>query len=216
MLCVGIRGAGNSPTAGGAQIAAAFELLRIAAPGAAYLFARTLVNVRPLLDDPTMSNTRKIEAIQAEIDGHDSRADAGISVLAMKSAQRLLDVAERDVIASYGYSAAFGDIAKAGKQYRALVSRDRRPPADEGSRRILAKEGRTCVAEVADAIMAECKEKGGNRRQAEEDIATILAFHDLRDEASSGRLLSALPALEATIDLAHAGAQKATRERNRT
>ena len=73
----------------GAQIAAAFELLRREAPGAAYLFARTLVNVRPLLDNPTMSNPRKIEAIRAEINAckKANQADGGIAVLAMKFVQ---------------------------------------------------------------------------------------------------------------------------------
>jgi hypothetical protein len=178
----------------GAQIAAEFELLRSDAPGAAYLFARTLVNYRPLVDDPATSSPQKIEAIEAHIAASDYRGDDGICVLAMKFTRHLIDVQERDIIASYGYSMAFGEIAKAGEQYRDVQPRDRKPPIDEVSRGILAKQGRTCVAQVADAVMSECDSIGADRERAKEDIATILALFDLRDEASSGRLsrLSAL------------------------
>ena len=185
----------------GAHIAAAFELLRREAPGAAYLFARTLVNVRPLVDDATMSTQQKIAAIQAEIDqsAEASRADAGIAVLAMKFTQRLLAVAERDVVASYTHATTFDDIAKAGERYRALEPRDRQPPANEGSRAILAKQGRTCVGELVDAATAECEQKDGDRDTLAEETATMLALFDLRDEDSSGRLQARLPALAAAI-----------------
>jgi hypothetical protein len=188
--------------AAGAQIAASFELLRREAPGAAYLFARTLANARSLVDDPTMSHLQKIAAIQAEIDATNDEArnaDAGIGELAQRFIQRLLDVEKRDVIASYGHSLAFGNIARVGEQYRAIEPRDRRPPANEGSRTILAKQGRTCVGEVVDAILAERQEKGGDQDEPNEDIATILALFDLREEASSGRLQPRLRALAAAI-----------------
>jgi hypothetical protein len=164
--------------AAGAEIAASFELLRREAPGAAYLFARTLANARALVDHPSMSNRQKITAIQAEmyaINEEARNADAGIGELAQRFIERLLGVAERDAIASYGYSVAFSDIAKAGDRYRSLEPRDRRPPADDGSRAILTKQGRTCVGDVVDAILAERRERDGDQGQASEDVATILA-----------------------------------------
>lgn len=187
--------------AAGVRVAAAFELLLRDAPGAAYLFARTLVNARPFIEDSTIPSSRKIEAIQAQIDEPTkaSGADAGLGVLAMKFIRHLLEVAEGDVIASFGHSAAFGEIAKAGEQYRTIEPRDHQPPSDEGSRRILAKQVRICVAELADGVMAECEEMSGDRKRAEEDIATLLACFDLREEARSGRLQSTLPALEAAV-----------------
>jgi hypothetical protein len=73
-------------TVASAKIAAAFELLRNDAPAAAYLFARTLVNARPLLKDDTRSRVEKIVLLQKEIENARglSAADAGLSMLGME------------------------------------------------------------------------------------------------------------------------------------
>lgn len=186
----------------GAEIGAAFEPLHRDAPGAAYLFARTLVNARPLLDDLTLSAKQKVEAIQAEIDASNepSRPHERICALAMKMTRRLVELAERDVVASSGYLAAFRRITSAGEQYRSLEPRDHQPPEDQGSREILARQGRTCVAEVIDAIVTESENESHDRQRTAEDIATVLALFDLRAEAYSGRLQSVLPALEAAVN----------------
>jgi hypothetical protein len=183
----------------GAKIAVAFERLRQVAPGAAYLFARTLANARSFVDDQTVPKSRKIEAIQAQIsaDAAAKNPDAGIPNLAMTFIRRLLEAEGPDRV---GHLTAFADIAKAGEAYRALEPRDRQPPVDEGSRGILAKQGRTCIAEVVDAVMAECQEMAGDRTRALDDTATMLALFDLREEVSSGRLQSVLPGLRSAIN----------------
>jgi hypothetical protein len=179
----------------GAELAASFEALRLAVPAAAYLFARTLVNARPLLDDETMTLREKIDVIDAETEqlkADGERADAGISILAMRFIQVLLAEEQQDAASSFGYSAAFGDIAKHGESYRDVQPRDRLPPSDTVARTILAKQGRTCVAEVIDTLITECRDKGHDLTEIDEPKQTLLALFDLRDEASSGRLLSRL------------------------
>ena len=191
----------------GAELAAAFELLRLAAPAAAYLFARTLVNARPLLDDKTMTWREKIRTLDAEIahlkaDGE--RADGGISILALRFIQTLFAAMQRDAESSYGYCAAFGDIAKHSESYRGVEPRDRLPPSDQCARAALAKQGHTCVADVINAVIAECREKGHDLSEVDEPKQTILALYDLRDEASSGRLLPRIKDVAAALGVSYA------------
>jgi hypothetical protein len=196
-------------TAVSALIAIAFDSLRTRAPGAAYLFARTLVNARPLIDDLTIPKTKKIKMVQDEIDESAklNTGDASLGVntstvfpfLALKFVLRLLEVAERDVDASLGHSCAFGEIAKAGEHYRDLEPRDRQPPPDAGSQALLARQAHTCVGEVVDAVIADFEKMNYDRGRAAEDIAMLLAMYDLRGEAASGRLNAELQALEAAI-----------------
>jgi hypothetical protein len=91
----------------GSHIGAGFECLRREAPAAAYLFARTLVNSRPLLDDETKTQREKISTIDAEIAhlqaSRGDRADGGVSILALRFIQTLLVAQQRDVDLSLGY-----------------------------------------------------------------------------------------------------------------
>jgi len=68
------------------------------APGAAYLFARALVDARPLLDDESQSRRKKIRTVSAEIAQIEAtrsdRADAGVSILALCFLKALLAAKE--------------------------------------------------------------------------------------------------------------------------
>lgn len=184
--------------AAGVQIAAAFELLRREAPAAAYLFARTLFNARPLLEDESKSNDEKIRALNIEIkeSSATSGTDAGVPGLAIRFLQSYFTLAEQDAISSYGYTMAYSDIVKYGERYRESEPRDRLPPDDEGSRAVLAKSGHACVGDLIDAVVAEREEKNLDFSEMDESIQTLLATFDMREEASSGRLLSGLKGLE--------------------
>ena len=191
----------------GVDIAAAFECLRREAPAAAYFFARTLVNSRPLLDDTTKTRREKIRTMEAEMAylqaSRGERADGGISILALQFLRALLAAQQQDVDLSLGYSAAFGDIAKHGESHRQLEPRDRLPPSDHTSNAILAKQGHACVGDLIDALIAECREKGYDLSAIDEDQQTILALFDLRDEASSGRLLPRMKGLAAALRVSY-------------
>ena len=171
------------------------------APGATYLFARTLLNARPLLDDENRSRRKKIKALGAEMTQIEATrsdlADAGVSILALSFLQTLLAAKE-----PIGYRFIYEEISRFGQRYRELEPRDRLPPDDETSRAILAKRGYSCVGDVVDAVEAECIQKGYDLSDAEEDVQRILALYDLRDEASSGRLMPRLNALAIMLGIA--------------
>jgi hypothetical protein len=188
-------------TIASSEIAAAFELLRREAPAAAFLFARTLVNGRALVEDETKPRSEKIVILQTEIEKTKELAgvDAGLCVLGMEFMQILLAAEERDTISSFGYSAAFGEIAQHGERYREIEARDRLPPADSGSRAVLAKRGCMCLGEVIDTLTAECDAKGLDRSSAEEPIQTLLALFDLRAEAASKLFRPNLERLQAAL-----------------
>jgi hypothetical protein len=113
--------------------------------------------------------------------------------------QILLAAEERDTISSFGYSAAFGDMAKNGERYREMGPRDRLPPADSGSRMLLAKRGYSSVGEIIDNLLGECEAKGLDRGSLDESIQSILALFDLRAEATSKHFRKRLQALESEL-----------------
>ncbi|MGA8689696.1 MAG: hypothetical protein WB662_07260 [Methyloceanibacter sp.] len=145
------------------------------APGAAYLFARALVDARPLLDDESQSRRKKIRTVSAEIAQIEAtrsdRADAGVSILALCFLKALLAAKE-----PIGYRFILEEVSQYGQRYRQLEPRDRIPPDDETSRAILAKRGYSCVGDVVDAVEAECLQEGHDLSEAPGDIQTILAL----------------------------------------
>ena len=189
--------------AAGAELAASFEAMRLAAPAAAYYFARTLFNARPLVDDETKTWREKIGAIDAEIEENEAadadEVDSIIVIVALQFIQILLAAEQRDVVSSFGYSAAFGDIVKHGEHYRDVEPRDRLPPSNDINRRVLADLGSTCVAERIDRLIAQCRDGKRDLTEIDEPKQRILALFDLQDEIDSGRWLPPMEDVAATI-----------------
>jgi hypothetical protein len=170
-------------------------------PAAAYLFARTLYNARDVLDDSSMTLARKIAHIDEEIQTSIplSNADAGIGVIALRFTRMLLASQEHIDVGSFALSAAFGEIAPRGAQYREVDERDERSPTNEDARGILTKRGHECLAGLVQTVRAEVVSAGQNAAFANDDVWSLIAMFDLREEASSGRLAPFMRALEGSM-----------------
>ena len=91
------------------------------------------------------------------------------------------------------------DLNAFGQHYRDLKPRDRMPPRTQSAINILAKQNRTTVGEVIDAIRAEHKAGAGTPETTEEDVQNLLAFFDVRDEWASGKLATYVRELDQII-----------------
>jgi hypothetical protein len=87
-------------------------------PAAAYLFARTLYNARPFVENSKLNLHQKIGAIEKELYASEAstHADAGIPALALRFIRGMLEEVERAGFG--GLNTAFGEIVKYGERYR--------------------------------------------------------------------------------------------------
>jgi len=167
------------------EIAAAFKVLRRDAPGAGYMFARTLHNAGQLIDSE-MAASAKVAEIDREIENTlSSNTHTSLPMLALRFVRALLLAERAPDLERFGFDAAFGDIAKHGMTYRQLRESDWKPPVTERGRAVLAKGVHTCVAALVCAVRDEGRETG---RDTKEDVATLLALFDECDEAEAGVL----------------------------
>jgi hypothetical protein len=177
------------------------DQMRSDVPAAAYLFARTLYNSHPLIQDSSITLDQKIAVIESQIrsDALLNNADAGIPIIALRFIRTLLQAQRQVDIGSFALSGAFGAIAPSGAHYRELEERDQRPAVNEDARRILMKRGHQCLAELINAVRADTAAAAKDSSSADEDVWTLLAMYDLQEEAASGRLAPYLRGLESAV-----------------
>jgi hypothetical protein len=203
----------------GLNIVAVHRKMRDEVPAAAYLFARSFFNFRPLIFDNTTPLDQRIARIEAEIQSKASlnpnptdalkmkNAMASIAITAQRFIVELLESQRRSNNAYHWLPAAFGEIAQSGAQYRSLNELDYSPPKNEGALRTLANGGHTCVADLIKAVRDEGAAlrseapttEGADVESENETVWNLLATFDLLDEGLSGRLAPYLRALEAVL-----------------
>lgn len=205
----------------GMYIVATHRKMRNDVPAAAYLFARTLYNARPFIFDRTISLDQQIARVEEGMQEHAqieqetkmrssaslNNVDLGISLLAQRFTLSLLEAQRYIDAGSLALNYAFSEIVKFGAQYRELRDADYLPHKNQDVLRILAKQGHHCVAEVINAVRDDYAAMRSNPSTAanadlgeeNEDVWSLIAFFDLRDEALSGLLAPHLRNIEAAV-----------------
>jgi hypothetical protein len=155
-------------------LAAIHEAMRRDTPAAAYLFARTLYNARPCVENSKLRLHQKIGVIEKELCASEAstQADAGILALALRFIRGTLEEVERAGFG--GLNTAFGEVVKYGERYRELSEHDHRPPESRDARAILEKSGYECLAELVRAVRTGyAGMESGDNASADEDVWTL-------------------------------------------
>ena len=170
------------------------------APAAAWFFARTILNAEPLIEN-RMPIDDKIRHFNKELQSEGTivsgRVDGGMSAFGLRVLTAYLRALKRSEN-GLAYSATLRSIVKHGENFRELGPRDDKPPTDKMLQNILKKDGFKSLSEVIAKIEAEYRD-AAEPDDPSESIQAIIAGSDIREEASSGRLLPHLERLEDII-----------------
>ncbi|MBR0670124.1 hypothetical protein [Neoroseomonas soli] len=179
-------------------------LLRMATetPGAAFAFASTLRRACVVANNKRIPVEQRLTILDQGIAEAmpDAGADGGTSVLAVRFARALVLSETGSDIGHVNMARAVTEICNLATSYRGVEARDHLAPKDESARRILAKQGLTCLAEMADAVRRKNDELGLPPETATADLENLFALMDIREEASSGPLFKHLADIERALD----------------
>jgi hypothetical protein len=164
------------------ELGAEFTRLQQDAPGAAWFFARSLLNMRASKEFDGMSLHDKIANVEVALrpeygSSPTARSDGGMFIFAMRALLASLK-AERRGENLLVHEMTVHRIASEGATYRQLTEADSRPPRDRGALKILQESGFQTLSQLIASI----------EQQGSETLQTTVALFDIREEASSGRL----------------------------
>lgn len=168
-----------------AGIPIAFDKMRKDCPAAAYIFARTMFNARPLLSGGVsdVSRRQQLDKAIAETRPH-VKADAGVSLLALQVLRQAADAT--DAAARSAYFNACESIGEHGRRYRDLDEMDYEIPLDEDDEELVRSMGGESIGHCIDDL--EDNMKDASAEEINEAADTILATFEIRQEVRDGSL----------------------------
>lgn len=178
-----------------------FRRLQSDPPAAAWFFARNLYNAHPRVDtaegvDETIAHLKRELASPQPV--KNIGVDGGMEIFALRFLLAYMVAIKRGEN-EIAFNTTFRTIKEQGERYRDLTPKDNEPPADAALRTILRNGGYASLSEIIAGVQEDYRTIPGSEVEAFESCQTIIAGFDIKQEASSGRLLPHAERLEDII-----------------